>query len=156
MNKIYIFLSFFVILLSQSAFAQDEWKSEWSNRLADMDSLFRREQAQFRLLQNHQNDPDETLIVAGIDSLNVFMSAVNQLIDKSNEFEFPNTPDGQNGAETFRLKIAGVKEYFEQCRLQTHVNNNILQKRLRNESLQFKVSQIDELTLKEYTPLIKY
>ncbi len=156
MNKFYIVLSFFVILISQNLLAQDEWKTAWSEKLSVLDSLFRREQAQFRLMQSHQNESDESLILAGIDSLNVFVPVVNAAIDMCNAFEFPNTPDGQNGAETFRLKIAGVKEYFEQCRMQTQVNNNILQKKLKNESLQFKVSQIDELKLKDYTPLIKY
>jgi len=155
MNKIYIVLYLFVFTFCNSILAQDEWKSEWSDKLAVLDSVFHREQAQFRLMQARQNESDESIILAGIDSLNAFVPMVNEAVDMCNSFQFPNTPDGLNGAETFRLKITGIKDYFEQCRLQIHVNNNILQKKLKNESLQFKVSQIDELTVKDYTPLIK-
>ncbi len=49
-----------------------------------------------------------------------------------------------------------------ECRLETgrthqqiHVNNNILQKRLKNEILDFKVRQIDDIKLGNYVPILK-
>jgi hypothetical protein len=155
MKKIYLLAFLFSFIYAQTLFSQDGWKSGWTETLAKCDTVFHREQAQFRLMQSYQNEADESIILRDIDSLHALMQPVNDAVDMCNAFIFPNTNDGINASETVRLKLAGLKEYFDQCRLQIHVNNNILQKKLKNESLDFKVKQIDELTLKEYSPQIK-
>jgi hypothetical protein len=134
---------------------QDEWKANWLGVIAKIDSMFTREQAQFRLMQTYQNEATEELIIKDMDSLNVFMNDVNAHIDIANSFEFPSNADGKNAAETMRLKVGVLAEYFEQNMLQIEVNNRILQKKLKNESLDFKVSQVRELKLKDFTPTYK-
>lgn len=150
------FIIFFILnCVTASSNSQDNWKTSWNAVLAKLDSMFYREQAQFRLMQSYQNDPTEELILKDIDSLIVFQKDVNLHIGFANDYEFTSDADSKNASETIRLKIEGLKEYFEQCRLQIHVNNNILQRRLKNESLDFKVSQIDELKLNNYEPKLK-
>lgn len=134
---------------------QDQWKADWLDVISKIDNMFTREQAQFRLMQVYQNDATEELIIKDIDSLNVFMNDVNAHVDIANSVEFPNTTDGKNAAETMRLKVGVLAEYFEQNMMQIEVNNKILQKKLKNESLDFKVSQVRDLKLKEYTPKYK-
>jgi len=153
----YFFISiiFFASLFTCSTNAQNDWKAQWQFALAKLDSMFYREQAQFRLMQSYQNDATEELILKDIDSLNVFVNDVNAHIDYANNFKFNTDADVLNASETIKLKVDGLKEYFEQCRMQIQVNNNILQKKLKNESLDFKVKQIDELKLGNYAPVLK-
>jgi hypothetical protein len=134
---------------------QDLWKVEWLAKLDKLDSMFQREQAQFRLMQSYQNEATEELILKDIDSLNVFVTDVNAHIDIANKLALPNTVEGRNGSETLKLKVGALQEYFEQCMLQIQVNNNLLQRKLKNESLDFKVSQINELKVKEYVALFQ-
>ena len=136
-------------------FSQNDWKTDWSNTISVIDSMFFREQRQFRIMQSYQNDATQELILKDIDSLNVFTVDVNSHIDMCNNFKFPSDADALNASETFNLKIGALKEYFDQCRLQIHVNNNILQKKLKNEILDFKVRQIDDIKLGNYVPILK-
>ncbi|HMQ81136.1 MAG TPA: hypothetical protein PKD94_16340 [Ignavibacteria bacterium] len=153
----YLILLFVTIISLNTThlYSQADWKTDWNNVLAKLDSMFYREQAQFRLMQSYQNEATEELILKDIDTLNVFATDVNAHIDFANNFKLPADSDALNASETIRLKIEGLKEYFEQCMLQIHVNNNILQRRLKNESLDFKVKQIDELKLGNYAPVLK-
>lgn len=80
--------------------------------------MFYREQAQFRLMQSYQNDATEELILKDMDTLSVFVTDVNAHIDYCNNFKFSPDADVINASETIRLKIEGLKEYVEQCRLQ--------------------------------------
>lgn len=130
-----------------------EWKYRWEQLLGKLDSMFVREQAQFRLMQSYQNDADEKLILQDIDSLRVLKDDVNAHIDICNKFACPNTDEGRNASETLNLKVGALKEYFDQCMMQIQVNNGILQKKLKNETLDFKVSQITELFTGFYKPL---
>jgi hypothetical protein len=156
MLKYFIYLFIFVsVVTSSNLFSQSDWKADWQFALAKLDSMFYREQAQFRLMQSYQNDATEELILKDMDTLTVFVTDVNAHIDYANSFKFPADADAINASETIRLKVEGLKEYFDQCRLQIHVNNNILQKKLKNESLDFKVKQIDDLKLGNYAPVLK-
>jgi hypothetical protein len=149
------YLLFVLVIISSqniSIYSQDDWKSEWLNVLSTLDSMFVREQRQFRIMQSYQNEATEDLIIKDIDSLNVFMRDVNSHIDMANKYKLPDTDEGKNATETVRLKTEALREYFEQCLLQIQVNNNILQKKLKNESLEFKVSQIKEYQVNVYTP----
>lgn len=152
-----IFITLFILLslVSSKTYSQDDWKLFWSAALSKLDSMFYREQAQFRLMQSYQNDATEELILKDIDTLNVFVKDVNLHIEYCNNYKFSADADAINASETFRLKIDGLKEYFDQCRLQIHVNNNILQRKLKNEILDFKVRQIDDLILGNYVPILK-
>ena len=141
--------------LTSDTYSQNNWKTNWSNTLTILDSMLFRERLQFRTMQNYQNDATEELILKDIDSLIVFAADVNSHIDLCNNFKFPFDTDALNASETFNLKISALKEYYDQCRLQIHVNNNILQKRLKNEFLDFKVRQIDDIKLNNYTPILQ-
>ncbi len=153
----YITVLFIAVLFLSSAdiYSQNDWKTDWNNVLAKVDSMFYREQAQFRLMQSYQNDATEELILKDIDTLNVFVTDVNAHIDYCNNYKLPQDADAINASETIRLKLEALKEYFDQCRLQIHVNNNILQKKLKHEILDFKVRQIDDLKLGNYAPVLK-
>ncbi len=153
----YLLLLFVTIISFTAAdvYSQSDWKTDWQNALAKLDSMFYREQAEFRLMQSYQNDATEELILKDMDTLNVFVTDVNAHIDFANNFKFGPEADVLNASETIRLKVEGLKEYFEQCRLQIHVNNNILQRKLKNETLDFKVRQIDDLKLGNYAPVLK-
>ncbi|HWA07635.1 MAG TPA: hypothetical protein VG961_13880 [Ignavibacteria bacterium] len=156
MLKYFILLFVSIISLNTNdLYSQPDWKADWNNVLAKLDSMFYREQAQFRLMQSYQNDATEELILKDIDTLNVFVTDVNAHIDYCNNFKFSPEADVLNASETIRLKIDGLKEYAEQCRLQIHVNNNILQRKLKNESLDFKVKQIESLKFGNYAPILK-
>ncbi len=153
----YIFI-FFITLSSffpVNIFSQNDWKTDWNNTLTILDSMFYREQRQFRTMQSYQNEATEELILKDIDTLTVFVVDVNAHIDMCNNYKFTADADAINASETFRLKLEALKEYFEQCRMQIHVNNNILQKRLKNELLDFKVRQIDDIKLGSYVPILK-
>lgn len=153
----YITVLFIVVLFFCAAdtYSQNDWKTDWSNTLSKLDSMFYREQTQFRTMQGYQNDATEELILKDIDTLKVFVTDVDAHIAICNNYKFPGDADAINASETFRLKLEGLKEYFEQCRLQIHVNNNILQRKLKNETLDFKVRQIDDLKLGNYAPVLK-
>ncbi|KXK54843.1 MAG: hypothetical protein UZ05_CHB002000807 [Chlorobi bacterium OLB5] len=153
-KKIFLFVIITISFNIYDLYSQDDWKTGWQNALAKLDSMFYRQQAQFRLMQSYQNEATEELILKDIDTLIVFRADVNSHIDFANNYKFSADADAINASETIRLKVEGLKEYFEQCRMQIHVNNNILQKYLKNESLDFKVKQIDELTLKNYAPVL--
>lgn len=153
MFKYLLFVLVFISSQNISVYSQDDWKSEWLNVLTQLDSMFVREQRQFRLMQTYQNSATEELILKDIDSLNVFMHDVNSHIDMANKYKLPDTNDGRNAMETVRLKTEGLREYFEQCLMQIQVNNGILQKKLKNESLDFKVSQINDYKVNKYEPL---
>ncbi len=144
-----------VTILPVNIFSQNDWKTDWNKTLTILDSMFYREQRQFRTMQSYQNEATEELILKDIDTLNVFAVDVNLHIDLANGYKFPSDADALNASETFNLKIGAIKEYFDQCRLQIHVNNNILQKRLKNEILDFKVRQIDDIKLGNYVPILK-
>lgn len=156
MLKYFVLLFVSIISINTAdVFSQDDWKTEWNNVLAKLDSMFYREQAQFRLMQSYQNDATEELILKDMDTLSVFVTDVNAHIDYCNNFKFSSDADVINASETIRLKVEGLKEYAEQCRLQLHVNNNILQRKLKNESLDFKVKQIESQKLGNYAPVLK-
>lgn len=152
MLKYFLFILVILSSLNIYVYSQDDWKSEWLNVLSKLDSMFIREQNQFRLMQAYQNNATEELILKDIDSLNVFMHDVNAHIDMANKYKLPDTDEGKNAAETVRLKTEGLREYFEQCLMQIQVNNSILQKKLKNESLDFKVSQLSDYKVNIYTP----
>ncbi len=122
-----------------------------------LDTVFISEQSHLRQMRSYQNDADEGLILNDIDRLKMSVDSINTAIDKCSRIELPNTETGKYAVESVNLKIAALKEYFEQRLIQIQVNNNILQKKLRNESLAFKVSEIDELRSKltDYKPNIK-
>jgi gas vesicle protein len=141
---LYIFL--LVLFISSGiAFSQDSWKSVWEETITELDSTFNPIRRHFRLMQTYQNEATEELILADIDSLKHFIVEVNSAIGVANKLILPDTENGRNAAETIRLKIEALKEYTEQCKLQIEVNNRILQKKLKNESLDFKVSQISDI-----------
>jgi hypothetical protein len=98
-------------------------------------------------MQTYQNDADEKLIMADIDSLNSFIPRINDVIDTCNKLDLPYDTEGNNASEAVKLKTLALKEYFEQCMFQIQINNKMLQKKLKHESLAFKVSQIPELML---------
>jgi hypothetical protein len=98
---------------------QDDWKPNGIMFWPNLDSMFYREQAQFSL-QSYQNDATEELILKDMDTLSVFVTDVNAHIDYCNNFKFSPDADVINASETIRLKIEGLKEYAEQCRLQLH------------------------------------
>lgn len=153
----YIFIFFITVssFFTVDTFSQNDWKTNWNNTLTILDSMFYREQRQFRTMQSYQNEATEELILKDIDTLTVFVVDVNAHIDMCNNYKFTADADAINASETFRLKLEALKEYFEQCRMQIHVNNNILQKRLKNELLDFKVRQIDDINLGSYVPILK-
>ena len=161
MKYIYsFFLAFFLIALGASDLisqADSTWKVNWTSTIEQLDSAFYPIQRHFRLMQTYQNEADEKLILADIDSLNAFIPRINVVIDISNRLEIPFDIDGNNAAEAVKLKTLALREYFEQCLLQIQVNNRILQKKLKHESLDYKVSQLTELmlNLKEYVRLKK-
>lgn len=132
-----------------------DWKSGWISTINQLDDMFAREQAQFRLMQTYQNVATEEQILADMDSLFVFESEVNSHIQIANSFVCPNTSEGINASETLKLKVAALREYFEQNKLQIQVNNMILQKKLKNENLDFRVSEIADLGLIDYKPNLK-
>ncbi len=151
-----LFLLFFISsIITAGSYSQDDWKTGWNAALAKLDSMFYREQAQFRTMQGYQNDATEELILKDIDTLTVFRADVNSHIDFVNNYKFTADADAINASETFRLKVEGIKEYIEQCRMQIHIKNKILQRKLANETLDFKVRQIDELKLNNYAPVLK-
>lgn len=155
MYKYIVIILFTFISISANVYSQEVWMDNWQATLSKLDSMFFREQAHFRLMQTYTNEATEDLILKDIDTLNVFMTDVNAHIEICNKFELPNTNTGKNAAETLNLKVGALKEYFDQCLMQIQVNNNILQRKLKNESLDFKVSQITELKLGNYSPLLK-
>lgn len=120
-----------------------------------LDEMFAREQAQFRLMQTYQNEATEELILRDMDSLFVFETEVNSHIQIANSFTCPNTTEGLNACETLKLKVAALREYFEQNKLQIQVNNMVLQKKLKNESLNFRVTEISDLGVIEFKPNIQ-
>lgn len=132
-----------------------DWKANWISTMTVLDEMFAREQAQFRLMQTYQNEATEELILRDMDSLFHFESEVNSHIQIANSFTCPNTDEGLNACETLRLKVAALREYFEQNKLQIQVNNMVLQKKLKNEKLDFKVSEISEVAVIEFKPNIK-
>lgn len=152
MLKYFLFILVILSSLNISVYSQDDWKTEWLNVLSKLDSMFVREQRQFRIMQSYQNDATEDLILKDIDSLNVFMADVNSHIEMANKYKLPETVEGKNASETVKLKTEALAEYFEQCLLQIQVNNSILQKKLKNESLDFKVAQIKDYKVNKYTP----
>lgn len=141
---LYIFL-LLLFVSSGVTFSQDNWKSAWEETITEIDSTFNPIRRHFRLMQTYQNDATEELILADIDSLRHFIVQVNYAIGVANKLVLPDTDNARNAAETLRLKIEALKEYTEQCKLQIEVNNRILQKKLKNESLDFKVSQISDI-----------
>jgi len=147
---LYIFL-LLLFISSGVTFSQDNWKSAWEETITEIDSTFNPVRRHFRLMQTYQNDATEELIIADIDSLRHFIVQVNYAIGVASKLTLPDTDNGKNAAETLRLKVEALKEYTEQCKLQIEVNNRILQKKLKNESLDFKVSQISDI-LSEIRP----
>jgi hypothetical protein len=141
---LYIFL-LLLFISSGVTFSQDNWKSTWEETITELDSTFNPIRNHFRLMQTYQNDATEELILADIDSLRQFIVQVNYAIGVANKLTLPDTENGRNAAETLRLKVEALKEYTEQCKLQIEVNNRILQKKLKNESLDFRVSQISDI-----------
>lgn len=150
---------FLICLLAPDIHAQADstWKVNWTSTIEQLDSAFYPIQRHFRLMQTYQNEADEKLIWADIDSLNAFIPRINGVIEISNKLEMPFDTDGNNAAEAVKLKTLALREYFEQCLLQIQVNNRILQKKLKHESLDFKVSQLPDLmlNLKEFSRLKK-
>ncbi|MBZ0202766.1 MAG: hypothetical protein K8I03_07105 [Ignavibacteria bacterium] len=155
-NFLYILL-FSISIFASSTTAQDEWKSGWENALIMLDTVFYSEQAHLRLMRSYQNDADESMILNDIDRLSLSIDSINTAIEKCNVVELPNTETGKYAVESVNLKIAALKEYFEQRLLQIQVNNQILQKKLKNEPLAFKVNEINELKTRliDYKPNIK-
>lgn len=155
-------LALFILVLDVSqvrsqdqALTADDWKANWTSTVQQLDSVFYPIRRHFRLMQTYQNDADEKLILADIDSLNSFIPRINDVIDICNRLDLPYNTEGDNAAESVKLKTLALNEYFEQCMLQIQVNNRMLQRKLINESLAFKVSQIPELmqNLKVYVRL---
>lgn len=152
--KYFRFISFFIIL-QVFVFSQDEWKINWSKTISQLDSMFQRERFHFKRMQSYQNEANEQQILNDIDTLHVLLNDINIHITLCNDFVFSENTDSYNASETFKLKIDALKEYFEQCRMQILINNQILQKRLKNESLDFKVKTIEDLKIIDYIPNFK-
>lgn len=155
LNITLAFVSLF--FLSFSSESQEVWKDNWNAQIVILDSTFYPIQRQLRLSRSYQNDANEAKILADIDSLNHFKAEINSVIDQCNMLELPDTVDGRNAAEAVRLKIEALKEYLEQCQIQIRINNEILQKKLKNETLNFKVLETEEVTkgFKTYMPNFK-
>ena len=152
-NTIYtVLLVMFLFGVSGNLHSQENWKDKWNEVIVELDSVFYPVQRHFRLMQSYQNDADSSKITGDIDSLQHFKSEINRIIPTCNSLYVPLTDEGDNARETIRLKNAAIYEYFEQCYLQLQVNNSIIQKRLKNEYLDFKVSEISGIL----SELIKY
>lgn len=144
--SVFFFIALTISSVSGSQTTQnDDWKTAWENTINGIDSTFHPIRNHFRLMQSYQNEATEEQIIADIDSLQQFIYRVNSAIDLAYLLKLPDSDDGRNAAETVRLKIEALKEYTEQCKLQIEVNNRILQKKLKNESLDFKVTQIADI-----------